>query len=518
MKKKEVIIIGAGPAGLTYAYELLKKSKKYNVTIFEENNNVGGIAQTINYKGNRIDIGGHRFFTKETKVNEIWQEILPLQGSLSKDDKILKRKIELNTNGPDPEKTDKVFLKRQRVSRILFEKKFYDYPISLKFSTLKNIGFIRTICVGFSYIKSSLLKKREDNLENFYINRFGKKLYSMFFRDYTTKVWGRTPKEIDASWGAQRVKGISIRKVLGNALRKVFKIKDKNVETSLIEEFMYPKLGPGYLYEEMARKVIELGGNIIKNAKVTGIKEKDFKVKEVLVESNNTITTYKCDYLVSSMPIKDLCNALEAPKRITNISNNLPYRDFVTFGILVKKLKIKNETSIKTINNIIPDTWIYVQDNSVKMGRIQIFNNWSPYMVKDYKKTIWIGLEYFCSESGSFWNMSKKKSIDLAINELISLGLIDKKDVLDATRIKVKKAYPAYFDSYKDINKVINYLNKYENLYCIGRNGQHRYNNMDHSMLTAIKAVDCLLNKSNKNDIWNVNIEQEYHETKENEA
>ena len=218
------------------------------------------------------------------------------------------------------------------------------------------------------------------------------------------------------------------------------------------------------------------------------------------------------------MPIKDLCNALEAPKRITNISNNLPYRDFVTFGILVKKLKIKNETSIKTINNIIPDTWIYVQDNSVKMGRIQIFNNWSPYMVKDYKKTIWIGLEYFCSESGSFWNMSKKKSIDLAINELISLGLIDKKDVLDATRIKVKKAYPAYFDSYKDINKVINYLNKYENLYCIGRNGQHRYNNMDHSMLTAIKAVDCLLNKSNKKDIWNVNIEQEYHETKENEA
>ena len=186
MKKKEIIVIGAGPAGLTYAYELLKKSKKYNVTILEESNNIGGIAQTINYKGNRIDIGGHRFFTKENKVNEIWQEILPLQGSLSKDDKILKRKIELNQNGPDPEKTDKVFLRRHRVSRILFEKKFYDYPISLKLSTLKNIGFIRTICVGFSYIKSSLFKKKETNLENFYINRFGKKLYSMFFKDYTT--------------------------------------------------------------------------------------------------------------------------------------------------------------------------------------------------------------------------------------------------------------------------------------------------------------------------------------------
>ena len=518
MKKKEIIVIGAGPAGLTYAYELLKKSKKYNVTILEESNNIGGIAQTINYKGNRIDIGGHRFFTKENKVNEIWQEILPLQGSLSKDDKILKRKIELNQNGPDPEKTDKVFLRRHRVSRILFEKKFYDYPISLKLSTLKNIGFIRTICVGFSYIKSSLFKKKETNLENFYINRFGKKLYSMFFKDYTTKVWGRTPSYIDASWGAQRVKGISIRKVIGNALKRVFKIKDNNVETSLIEEFYYPKLGPGYLYEEMAKRIEELGGTILKNSKVIRINNKDFKVKEVLVQSKDSINTYKCDYLVSSMPIKDLCDSLDAPKRIKNISDNLPYRDFVTFGILVKKLKIKNETNIKTINNIIPDTWIYVQDNSVKMGRIQIFNNWSPYMVKDYKKTIWIGLEYFCSESGSFWNLSKKKAIDLAIDELIKLDLIDKKDVLDATRIKVKKAYPAYFDSYKDIQKIINYLNKFDNLYCIGRNGQHRYNNMDHSMLTAIKAVDCLLNNANKKDIWNINIEQEYHETKENEA
>ena len=518
MKKKEIIVIGAGPAGLTYAYELLKKSKKYNVTILEESNNIGGIAQTINYKGNRIDIGGHRFFTKENKVNEIWQEILPLQGSLSKDDKILKRKIELNQNGPDPEKIDKVFLRRHRVSRILFEKKFYDYPISLKLSTLKNIGFIRTICVGFSYIKSSLFKKKETNLENFYINRFGKKLYSMFFKDYTTKVWGRTPSYIDASWGAQRVKGISIRKVIGNALKRVFKIKDNNVETSLIEEFYYPKLGPGYLYEEMAKRIEELGGTILKNSKVISINNKDFKVKEVLVQSKDSINTYKCDYLVSSMPIKDLCEALDAPKRIKNISDNLPYRDFVTFGILVKKLKIKNETNIKTINNIIPDTWIYVQDNSVKMGRIQIFNNWSPYMVKDYKKTIWIGLEYFCSESESFWNLSKKKAIDLAIEELVKLDLIDKKDVLDATRIKVKKAYPAYFDSYKDIQKIINYLNKFDNLYCIGRNGQHRYNNMDHSMLTAIKAVDCLLNKANKKDIWNINIEQEYHETKENEA
>lgn len=510
--KKKIIVAGAGPAGLTFAYELLKKSKKYDVIILEESNDIGGISKTVKYKGNRIDIGGHRFFTKSDEVNKIWSEILPIQGKPSKDDIKLKRKISLNNDGPDPEKEDKVLLKRNRISRILFCNKFYDYPISLKFETIKNMGFFRTIICGFSYIKSCIFKKHETNLENFYINRFGKKLYSLFFEDYTAKVWGRSPKEIDASWGAQRVKGISIRKVIGNALSKIFKIKNKNIETSLIEEFTYPKFGPGFLYEEMANKIVDMGGTIIKNSKVIKVNTKKNKVTDIIALENNEEVTYKCNYFISSIPLKDLIEDMDAPKKVTSIASNLPYRDFITFGILAKKLKIQNKTDIKTINNIIPDTWIYVQDRTVKMGRIQVFNNWSPYMVKDYKKTVWIGLEYFCNENSEFWNMSKKKGIEFAINELVKIGFVDKKDVIDATRIKVKKAYPAYFDSYKDINKVIKYINTFANLYCIGRNGQHRYNNMDHSMLTAIKAVDSILNNTNKKEIWNVNVEQDYHE------
>ncbi|MBQ7239831.1 MAG: NAD(P)/FAD-dependent oxidoreductase [Bacilli bacterium] len=511
--KKKIVIAGAGPAGLTFAYELLKKSKKYEVIILEESNDIGGISKTVKYKGNRIDIGGHRFFTKSDEVNKIWREILPIQGKPSKDDLKLKRKINIDKNGPDPEKTNNVLLKRNRISRILFDHKFYDYPISLKLDTIKNMGFIRTIACGFSYIKSSIFKRKETNLENFYINRFGKKLYSLFFEDYTTKVWGRSPKEIDASWGAQRVKGISIRKVLGNALSKIFNLRKRDVETSLIEEFTYPKLGPGYLYEEMANKITSMGGKVIKNQKVIKVINKNNSVSSVItLDKDNNEIKYNCNYFISSMPLKDLIEAMDAPKKITSIASNLPYRDFITFGILVKKLKIKNKTNIKTINNIIPDTWIYVQDRSVKMGRIQVFNNWSPYMVKDYKKSVWVGLEYFCNEDSEFWNMSKKKSIEFAINELEQIGFIDKKDVIDATRIKVKKAYPAYFDSYSEIDKIINYINKFDNLYCIGRNGQHRYNNMDHSMLTAIKAVDSILNNSDKKEIWNVNIEQDYHE------
>ena len=515
--KKKIVIIGAGPAGLTYAYELLKRTNKYEVVIYEEGKNIGGISQTVKYKGNRIDIGGHRFFTKSKKINEIWQEILPLQGKPSKDDKVLKRNVSLKEDGPDPEKQDEVLLKRNRISRIFFEKKFYDYPISLKFETLKNMGFVTTMKVGFSYLKSIFFKKKEDSLENFYINRFGKKLYSLFFEDYTTKVWGRSPKEIDASWGAQRVKGISILKVLGNAFKNLLHIKDNNKETSLIEEFSYPKYGPGFLYETMAKRCEEMGAKIYLNHEVINITKKDNKIKNITVKSKDKEETIKCDYLISSMPIKDLINRMnDVPTRINNIASNLPYRDFITFGVLTKKLKETNKSKIKTINNIIPDTWIYIQDRSVKMGRIQVFNNWSPYMVDDYKKHIWIGLEYFCNENDEFWNMSEKKAKEFAVNELVSIGMVDKKDVIDTVRIKIKKAYPAYFDSYKDINKVINYISKIDNIYCIGRNGQHRYNNMDHSMLTAIEAVNSLLDGTDKKNIWNVNTESEYHEENKN--
>ena len=508
MKRKKVIIIGAGPAGLTAGYELLKNSNNYDVTILEATNDIGGISKTINYKGTRMDIGGHRFFSKDERVLKLWQEIMPLQGKNAYDDKKLKREKKLSNNGPDPEKEDRVMLIRNRVSRIYYSKKFFDYPISLKKETIKNLGFKKTITSGFSYLKSTAIKKKEDSLENFYINHFGKKLYSMFFEGYTEKLWGRHPKDISADWGSQRVKGLSIKEVLKN----MFKLDKNKKETSLIEEFIYPKYGPGQLWETMALEFKNLGGTVITNYEVNSIDIKDNKIISV----SNGIKTITGDIFISSMPLKDLINSFTNKKtNIEKIATNLPYRDFVTMGLLVKKLNLKNETNIKTLGNIIPDCWIYVQDPEVKLGRIQIFNNWSPYMVKNPNKTVWIGLEYFCNEDDWFWNMSDDECIKYAVNELIKIGVINQKAVLDYHREKVRKAYPAYFDSYKDIDKVIKYLNKFDNLYCVGRNGQHRYNNMDHSMVTSFEAVNNILNNiKNKDNVWNVNTDKEYNEEK----
>ncbi len=513
MKKTKVVIIGAGPAGLTAGYELLKKDKNYDVTILESSNDIGGISKTINYNGNRMDIGGHRFFSKDPKVNEFWQEILPLQGKPSIDDLDLKREKKLAENGPDPQKEDCIMLKRHRVSRIYYLNKFFDYPVSLSWSTIKNLGFVRTMKSGFSYLKSLLWKKEEDSLENFYINRFGKKLYSMFFEGYTEKLWGRHPKEIDASWGSQRVKGISITEVLKNAFSKMFHLKNKKVETSLIEEYYYPKYGPGQLWEQVAIEFEKMGGKVLKNHEVTKINVQDKKIVSVVCQEKEI----QGDIFISSMPIKDLIADMNnVPEKIADIANNLPYRDFVTVGLLVKNLKIKNQTAIKTYNELVPDCWIYVQDTKVKLGRIQIFNNWSPYLVKNPKNTVWLGLEYFCNEGDQFWNLSEEECVKLAINELEKIGIIDSNQVIDSHREKIKKAYPAYFDSYEHIDEVITYLNEIPNLYCVGRNGQHRYNNMDHSMMTSFNTVECIINNNpDKSSIWNVNTEQEYHESAE---
>ena len=516
--KKKVVIIGGGPAGLTAGYRLLKDSKDYDVVILEESSSLGGISKTVLYKGNRMDIGGHRFFSKDEEVMDFWKEIMPIQGKDSFDDKKLKRKKSLVKGGPDPEKEDNVMLVRNRISRIYYLKKFFDYPISMKWETFKNMGLVRTISSGFSYLKSVFIKKKEDNLENFYINRFGKKLYSMFFEGYTEKLWGRHPREIDASWGAQRVKGLSILGVLKDMFKKVFHIKSKKVETSLIEEYIYPKYGPGQLWERVGSLFQDMGGKILLNHAVSKIEIDDFKIKSVSCVIDGKEEKIKGDIFISSMPIKDLINSIQGkvPNKINKIANGLPYRDFVTVGLLVDKLKLKNETSIKTLNNIVPDCWIYVQETGVKLGRIQIFNNWSPYMVKNPLKTVWIGLEYFCNEGDDFWNLSDKEMEKLAIDELISMEVIDSKDnVLDYHREKVKKAYPAYFDTYSEIDKVINYLDKFDNLYCVGRNGQHRYNNMDHSMVTSFMAVKNIISgDKNKENIWNVNTEKEYHEEK----
>ena len=292
----------------------------------------------------------------------------------------------------------------------------------------------------------------------------------------------------------------------------------KSQETSLINEFWYPKYGPGQLFDCLAEKVENMGGIILRNHNVIKINiDRSNKITSVICNNNGKSKEIDGDVFISSMPIKDLVNSINkemVSEKLVKIANGLPYRDFMTVGILVNRLNLKNYTEIKTLNDTVPDCWIYVQEPEVKLGRIQIFNNWSPYMLKDAKNTVWIGLEYFCSEGDRYWNMSDEKFISFAIDELIKIKVIENKgNVIDSCRIKVKKAYPAYFDTYSEIDKLKEYLNSISNLYCIGRNGQHRYNNMDHSMLTAmitIKNID--ENNKDKSNIWNVNTEKTYQE------
>ena len=517
-KKKKVIVIGGGPAGLTAGYELLDKSKDYDVVVLEESKVFGGISRTVNYKGNRMDMGGHRFFSKVPEVNDWWEKMLPTQGALPMDDKKLHRKSNIKKGGPDPEKTDRVMLRRNRLSRIFFNQKFFDYPVSLKASTLKNMGLGTTFVVGCSYLKSAVHKRPEKSLEDFYINRFGKKLYSMFFENYTENLWGRHPRDISPEWGAQRVKGLSISAILKDIFGKVFHKKNRKVETSLIEEFAYPKLGPGQLWEITAKEIKKKGGEIITEAKVTGVKkDKNNKFTSVVYEKNGKKIELKGDYVISSMPLKDLVEAMnDVPKDILKIASGLPYRDYMTVGILTKKLALKNETNIKTLGNIVPDNWVYVHDKSVKMGRFQIYNNWSPYLVKDVEHTAWVGLEYFCNEGDDLWSMTDDDFAKLGIKEMAKINIIDNEDeVLDYHVERVKKAYPAYFDTYEHIDDLRNYLDTIPNLFCVGRNGQHRYNNLDHSMCTSFEAVkDILGGSTDKSNVWNVNTEKEYHESK----
>ncbi len=517
---KKVVIIGAGPAGLTAAYELLKKHQGYSVTVLEKSDSIGGISKTVPHGGNRMDIGGHRFFSKDQAVMDWWQEVMPLQGAPSIDDRLLDREVPLSAGGPDPEKTDRVMLTRNRVSRIYYQRHFFDYPISLKWSTLRTMGFGTTMKVGFSYLHAVFHKMPETSLENFYINSFGRKLYSMFFEGYTEKLWGRHPREISAEWGAQRTKGLSILGILKDMLSKVFmsrEARQKKVQTSLIEEFRYPKFGPGQLWETVADDVRAAGGEVRMHCDVTGVETDGGRIVAVTCNENGKTERLETDAVFSSMPIRDLVDAMPAvPAEVKRVADGLPYRDFVTVGLLVNRLNLQNQTHLKTLGNIVPDCWIYVQDTNVKLGRIQIFNNWSPYMVKDPEHTVWIGLEYFCTEGDAFWNMDTETCANFATDELITMGVINSRsEVLDYHRERVQKAYPAYFDTYAEIDRVTDYLNGFENLYCVGRNGQHRYNNMDHSMATSFEAVHNLTEGiADKANIWNVNTEKEYHEQK----
>jgi protoporphyrinogen oxidase len=520
--KKRVIVIGAGPAGLTAAFELLHQDRNgYEVTVLEETPFIGGISRTVVYNGNRMDLGGHRFFSKDREVMKWWNERMALQGSPSKDDLITNTVKPLNPAGPDPEKVDRVMLFRNRVSRIYSMRKFFDYPISLSLQTLKNLGVTKTLSAGISYLTAMFHKLPEDSLENFYRNRFGRKIYNLFFKEYTEKVWGRDPKDISAEWGAQRVKGLSIWKVLEDAFYRLLPKslqKNRKVETSLIEQFWYPKFGPGQLWELTADEIRVMGGTVRHNSKAVGLDWEDGRIKAVLVEEPDGTLRLEADLFISSMPLKDLVRGMgeAVPDNVAEVAAGLPYRDFITVGLIMKKLKLENQTKILTPYNRIPDCWIYMQEPNVKMGRVQIFNNWSPYLVKDFANTVGVGLEYFCSEHDSLWNMADEEFAAFAIDELADAGIINREDVLETHVEHVRKAYPAYFDTYDRIDELTAWLNTFENLYCIGRNGQHRYNNSDHSMATAFEAVKNIRNGVRSRDnIWNVNTEKSYHESSE---
>jgi len=526
---KIAIIIGAGPAGLTAAYELVTRTDIRPI-IIEQSNDIGGISKTVVHNGNRMDIGGHRFFSKSDRVMKWWQEILPVQGSDSKDDILIdlnyqkkRTQVKISKGGPDPEKTDRVMLIRNRLSRIFFIRKFFDYPISLSGKTISNLGIIRIIKIGWTYVWIQLFPiKKVNSLEDFFISRFGKELYKTFFKDYTEKVWGVPCTEITADWGAQRIKGLSVSRAIIHAVKSIFKneksLEQKNTDTSLIEQFMYPKLGPGQMWETVAQIIEEKGGVIIKNSEVVELNISGNQVTELtyLNHTTNLKSVIVGDYFFSTMPVKDLMNAMgnKVPSIVKAVSDGLQYRDFITVGLLLNKLKIKNETKIPTLHGLVPDSWIYIQERDVKVGRLQIFNNWSPYMVADIEK-VWIGLEYFCNEGDELWEKKDDEFIQFAINELYSIDIIDKNEVLDSTLIRMPKTYPAYFGTYSQFNVIKDFTDKFENLFLVGRNGMHKYNNQDHSMLTAITAVNNIISEEkSKENIWNINTEEEYHEEK----
>ena len=587
--QKRAIIIGAGPAGLTAALELLRRTDIQPV-ILEASDEIGGISRTIRYKGNRMDIGGHRFFSKSDRVMQWWMELMPpvAEGEAAGDaaasettisyqgrtrtvpaagrvalEEPVRRgagamqgggaavAVEIETETEETSPTgeehrearghtdtivdaqsvdpDLVMLIRPRQSRIYYLRRFFDYPIKLTAATLRNLGVARTMRVGVSYMESRVRQiKPERSLEDFLINRFGRELYLTFFKSYTEKVWGTPCEQISAEWGAQRIKGLSLTTAVKHFVRQAFKRKggdggdvaQKGVDTSLIERFMYPKFGPGQLWEHVADEIVRMGGEIHMNTKVEQVESSPAKVVTAVrtVNARGERKSFPGDFFFSTMPMRELVTALEqggtsVPLNVAEVAAGLQYRDFITVGLLCDRLKVREPDG-----GLLKDTWIYVQEPDVLLGRLQIFNNWSPYLVNDPDK-VWIGLEYFCYDTDDLWKMEDEALKDFAIAELAKIGIVDANAVSDGHVVRVPKTYPAYFGTYDRFDELRDWTDGFENLFLVGRNGMHKYNNQDHSMLTAMTVVDTLaargrLTAEDKRAVWGINTEQEYHEEK----
>jgi protoporphyrinogen oxidase len=528
-KQGTAVIIGAGPAGLTAAIELQRNSAIRPILI-ESGDQVGGISRTVRYKGNRMDLGGHRFFSKSDRVMRWWLELMPVQalmpveaGSGGPESQLQyqgqQRAVPEAQSAPDPHNQDLVMLVRQRKSRIYFLRRFFDYPIRLTADTLIKMGAVRTCRAGLSYMRSALLPQREEkSLEDFLINRFGKQLYLTFFKSYTEKVWGVPCDQISAEWGAQRIKGLSLKGVVTHFLKKTFgrkqpgDIAQKQTETSLIEKFLYPKLGPGQLWEHAADLAVNAGGEIHLETKIDRINVEGNRILSIEgTDETGKRTTFEGDYFFSTMPVRDLIRALvtDVPPDVREVSEGLMYRDFITVGLLASKLAVTEKDG-----TLLKDNWIYIQEPDVIVGRLQIFNNWSPWLVSSSDK-VWIGLEYFCNDTDPLWKLSDEEMAKLAIAEVARIGILRAEDVEDSHVVHVPKTYPAYFGSYDRFDVIRKYTDSFENLFLVGRNGMHKYNNQDHSMLTAMTAVENILNGvTTKDNIWAINTEMEYHEEK----
>jgi protoporphyrinogen oxidase len=523
---KTAVIIGAGPAGLTAALEFLRRSNIHPI-VLEASGDIGGISRTIRYKGNRMDIGGHRFFSKSDRVMNWWMELLPPETGTETEHSLQyqnqRRTLRAEPSGLSPESSDLVMLVRPRKSRIYFLRRFFDYPIKLSADTLKKLGLVRTVKVGFSYLAAKLFpRKQEKSLEDFLINRFGQQLYLTFFKSYTEKVWGVPCDEISAEWGAQRIKGLSLTTAVLHFLKTAFArpkedgIRQKQTETSLIEKFLYPKYGPGQLWEHAADLIRAKGGEILTGWRATRLCVEGNRIVAVeAVSATGEQKRFAADHVFSTMPVRELIGSLdtEIPREVHEVSDGLQYRDFITVGLLVNELRVREPNG-----EPLKDNWIYVQEPDVLVGRLQIFNNWSPYMVADPSKT-WIGLEYFCYDSDALWKMPNDELIKFAIGEVAKIGILNSSDVIDGHVVRVPKTYPAYFGSYDRFHVIRDFTDRFENLYLVGRNGMHKYNNQDHSMLTAMTAVDNIIaGITDKQSLWAINTEMDYHEEKPDPA